>query len=244
MIIKVMDVSKHLAVRFMEGEFREVEEDVCVEEIFSLYLNDKFIASLIISPGQLREFGAGYVVCEGIAKNVKDVLVSDGRIYVYADALNEFNPELRSSGCVGTKVMEIKKVNSDITINTEDVSVFVCALESELWKKTGGVHSSALFLNKKLIFCASDVGRHSTVDKVVGYAVLNNVDLSKCVIACTGRQPKGMIFKAANAGIPVIVSKAAPTDKGILAAKEAGITLVCFARNDKFNVYSHAERII
>jgi len=238
-----MEISKHLAVRFTGEAFREVEEDVCVEEVFSLYLNDKFIASLIISPGHVKEFGAGYVICEGIASNVRDVRVSNGNIYVYADALNEFNPELRSSGCIGARSTEIRKVSPGITVEASDIPLFVRALESDAWRKTGGVHSSALFLNKKLIFSVSDIGRHSTVDKVVGYAILNNVDLSKCVLACTGRQPKGMIFKVANAGIPVIVSRAAPTDKGILAEKDAGITLVCFAMENKFNIYSHAERI-
>ncbi len=48
----------------------------------------------------------------------------------------------------------------------------------------------------------------------------------------------GMIFKVANAGIPIIISRAAPTNKGITAAKDAGITLICFARGNKFNVYT------
>jgi len=81
------------------------------------------------------------------------------------------------------------------------------------------------------------------VDKVVGYAILNGVDLSRCMIGCTGRQPAGMIKKDANAGIPVVISRAASTDKGIAAADTAGITRVCFSRGDRFTIYTHPERI-
>jgi FdhD protein len=52
-----------------------------------------------------------------------------------------------------------------------------------------------------------------------------------------------MIKKGANAGIPVIISRAASTDKGIAAADAAGITLVCFSRGDRFTIYTHPERI-
>jgi FdhD protein len=53
-----------------------------------------------------------------------------------------------------------------------------------------------------------------------------------------------MIKKDANAGIPVVISRAASTDKGIAAADAAGITLVCFSRGDRFTIYTHPERIL
>jgi FdhD protein len=110
--------------------------------------------------------------------------------------------------------------------------------------KNRGVHCSVLFHEEDCIVKSSDVGRHNTVDKVEGYAILNGIDLSMCVIGCTGRQPAGMIKKDANAGIPVVISRAASTDKGITAADAAGITLVCFSRGDLFTIYTHPERIL
>jgi len=82
------------------------------------------------------------------------------------------------------------------------------------------------------------------VDKVIGHAVLRGLDRSRCVLGCTGRQPRDMVAKAAHAGIPVVISRAASTDLGIAAAREAGITLVCFSRGDRFTIYSHPERIL
>jgi FdhD protein len=82
------------------------------------------------------------------------------------------------------------------------------------------------------------------VDKVVGYAALKGLDLARCVLACSGRQPKGMIAKAASAGIPIVISKAATTSDGIQAAEEAGVTLICFARDRRFTVYTHPQRVL
>jgi FdhD protein len=87
------------------------------------------------------------------------------------------------------------------------------------------------------------VGRHNTVDKVVGHAVLHGIDLSGCVIGCTGRQPAGMVKKNTNAGIPVVISRAASTDKRITTVNATGITLICFSRGDRFTIYTHPERI-
>jgi FdhD protein len=52
-----------------------------------------------------------------------------------------------------------------------------------------------------------------------------------------------MVSKIANAGIPIIVSKAASTDKGILTAEKAGVTLICFARDERFTIYTHPHRV-
>lgn len=147
----------------------------------------------------MRSYALGYVVCEGLADNIEAVKISCNKIYVYAEEKEKFKPELRSSGCIGTRIFKLKKVSSYIKIYKKDVFEFVKEVTSDLWIKTGGVHCSALFHNKNLIAKASDVGRHNTIDKVVGYAKLNKINLSECVLACTGRQPKGMIFKASNA---------------------------------------------
>jgi FdhD protein len=115
---------------------------------------------------------------------------------------------------------------------------------SEIWERTGGAHCSVLFSDGRLIARSEDIGRHNTVDKVVGYAILNNIDLSTCVLGCSGRQPAVMVSKAANAGIPIVISRSAPTDKGIRTADLAGVTLICFARGNRFTVYTHPDRII
>ena len=114
---------------------------------------------------------------------------------------------------------------------------------SDEWKKTGGVHCSVLFKEGEVLAKMSDIGRHNTLDKIIGFAKLKKIDLSECYIGCTGRQPSGMVSKCANAGIPIIISKAASTTGGITTAKMTGVTLICFARDERFTVYSNEWRI-
>jgi FdhD protein len=151
--------------------------------------------------------------------------------------------ELRASGCIGVRGLP-KTVVSSLAIAKAEVFRVIRQVESEVWRKTGGVHCSVLFQDGQLLVRSSDIGRHNTIDKIVGFAVLNRINLSQCVIGCTGRQPAGMIAKVANAGVPIIVSKAAATDAGILLADRSNVTLVCFARGERFTVYSHPERIV
>jgi FdhD protein len=147
-----------------------------------------------------------------------------------------------SSGGLSTRKI-VNKINSNLTIDREDIFMVISEIVSELWEKTGGAHCSVLFSGKELIAKSSDVGRHNTVDKVIGYCILNKIDLSRCVLGCTGRQPAGMISKAVNAGIPIIISKAATTDEGIRLAEASGLTLVCRVKENRFCVYTHPERI-
>ena len=241
---------EHSAIQVRPDQVVALQDSVCVEDTFRLFLDDVPLAQIIASPDQLRELGAGFVLCEGLSEHVEDVRVSRNEIRVYAgkDAPAELSEqrkldyELRASGCIGVRGLP-RAVVSSLVISRAEVFQVIRQVESEVWKKTGGVHCSVLFQDGQLLVRSSDIGRHNTVDKIVGFAVLNGIDLSRCVIGCTGRQPAGMIAKVANAGVPVVVSKAASTDAGILLADRSNVTLICFARGERFTIYSHSERI-
>ncbi|MBC7260828.1 MAG: formate dehydrogenase accessory sulfurtransferase FdhD, partial [Chloroflexi bacterium] len=207
-----------------------------------LYLNDKFLVELIASPGHLKELGVGFVICEGLAQEIEAVCQTNEEIRVWAPADKIQHWILESGGGLRAR-RPPRKVAAPLTIEPAVVHRVMHEIECDVWKMTGAVHCAVLFQEGNLVIRSSDIGRHNTVDKVVGFAILNGIDLSKCIIGCSGRQPAGMVSKVANAGIPIIISKAASTDKGILTAKEAGITLICFARGDRFTIYTHPQRI-
>jgi Uncharacterized protein required for formate dehydrogenase activity len=117
------------------------------------------------------------------------------------------------------------------------------ALNTGDWGETGGLHSTVLFCKDKQAALYSDIGRHNTVDKCIGYMVLNGLNPAECSIGCTGRQPRGMVVKAVHARIPIIVSRAAATSLGVHEAEVNNITLICFTRDRRFTVYTHPERI-
>lgn len=235
----------HHSIQVIAGEARETDDAIVVEDRFELLLNDTPVTEMVASRNQLRELGAGYLVSEGVIRCIDSVIVEGDRICVYSGNgcdMTSLKREVGSSGGVSILSPE-PRVVSDIRISPDDVIAITREIETELWRKTGGVHCSVLFRDGKLLAKSSDVGRHNTVDKLVGYAILNGIDLSGCVIGCTGRQPAGMVRKYAHAGIPIVISRAASTDKGIKTADDAGITLIGFSRGDRFTVYTHPARI-
>jgi FdhD protein len=237
-----MTTVPYRALQFRKDAVRTIEDTVCREETFTLVVNGKLVARMVASPDQLRELGAGFVVSEGIADRVGEVEARGHEIRVTAPGVRTGEPVLGTSSGVSL-AGPVGRVHSSLTLAPADVFLVAGEIETEEWRATGGLHCSVLFSEGRMVARSGDVGRHNTVDKVIGRAVLLGIDLSRCILGCTGRQPAGMVEKAARAGIPVIISRAASTDRGITTAEEAGITLVCFTRGERFTVYTHPERI-
>ncbi|MFY9132385.1 MAG: formate dehydrogenase accessory sulfurtransferase FdhD [Candidatus Methanoculleus thermohydrogenotrophicum] len=238
-----MEIVCRAGIQVTGSGAREVHDDIIVEDNVRLFLNGKYLTTLVASPDRLGDLGAGFVICEGLADEVDSVEVSGMDIYVTAPVEKDVHLEMESSG--GYRVLgEPKEVSSSITVTADDIRAVTAAIESDTWRRTGGVHCSVLFCDGELITRACDIGRHNTVDKVVGYAALHGIDRSTCVLGCTGRQPAGMVAKAANAGIPIVASRAASTDRGIITAEQAGLTLICFSRGERFTIYTHPERVV
>ncbi len=234
-----------------EGE-KEETESVAVEKSYDLIVNDRRITSIMASPVDLEELGYGYLICEGFVSSKDQIIsiqVEDQEIQTFVEEPEKIERwlELRSSGCVGVnwkKTNENIRVDSGLKISSKTVFQALQYLFTDLYETTSGSHSASLInKNGNLITQSVDVGRHNTFDKVIGKALLQNENLDKTIILSSGRQSAGMVRKAARVGIPIIISKAAPLSSGIQAAEEAGLTLICFANDEKFNIYSGEQRI-
>ncbi len=233
-----------------EGDERLDYDEVAIEESVTLFVNDTQIVALTASPGMLEELCIGYLLSEGVVstcEEIQTVEIDEDKKEAYVTVASfdqaELRHEVRSAGTgIKWRTKEEVKVISDVRFDKEVIKRSLAYLDTDLSRQTHGVHSAALFSTQgKLLAQAVDVGRHNAVDKVIGtYA---GEDFSSTLLLSSGRQPAGMVLKAARAGIPLVVSKAAPINTGVEAALQAGITLICFANERQFAVYSHEGRI-
>ena len=114
-----------------------------------------------------------------------------------------------------------------------------------VFSSTGGLHAAGLFtVSGELLVAREDVGRHNAVDKVVGWAVLQDkLPLAGCALLVSGRASFELVQKAVLAGIPLLAAVSAPSSLAADLAGEADLTLVGFLRGQSMNVYAGAHRV-
>ncbi len=249
-------------IDLLRGKREFIEDWVVTEVPVLLYVNGEHIATFMSLPLQLKELCIGWLLTQSLVDSIdeiEEVNVREEKVHVRCSrSVKARIKALRlvafmDSACgseVGQGFQLIDRVfkpfvNSKYCVKATDILGFIKVLNenSRLFKLTGGAHAAMLFDNGKVAAFAEDVGRHNAVDKVVGAAAMSRVEFSHSVLVSTGRQPANMVLKAARVGIPIVVSLAAPLYSGIVMAEKTGVTLVCFARGKRMNVYSHHERI-
>ena len=240
------------SVEIINSNVRSSKFTAAVEETVELFVNNVRIASILTSPGMLEQLAIGYLVCEGFvgaASDIRNVRIdNENSIYAEITQNNHFDMgfEIRSSGCVGVnrKNNEDVKVKSDSHFHPDIIQGSLHYLESKIYQQTRGTHAACIIDRQgDCIACAIDVGRHNAVDKAIGQAIMDGFNPGDHYILSTGRQPAGMVMKAARSGIPMVVTKAAPLNSGIETALRTGICLVGFAIPGRMMVFSNRWRI-
>lgn len=231
------------AFRYTKDGKEEIIDEIVCEKQYEIYVNGTSVTRQVASPGLLAEMGVGFVITEQLADTIVSVSVKGSKIFVEVNGIHTALWSTESAG--GFSNLEKPRiVSSSLCIPPDAVLSVFETIQLEQWQKTGGLHTAVLFRDREVLIRCPDIGRHNTIDKAVGYALLQGINLAHCYLGCTGRQPEGMVRKVANAGIPIIISRAATTDRGVAAARDAGLTLIGFARDERFTIYTHPERII
>lgn len=233
------------------------QEVLAVEKPYTVALNDHDIGSAMVLETGLEEFGAGFLFGQGYIERpgqVREVIVCDeGRILVHADVPDNVEPKevIITSGCGGTGKISREMLEGkiaplqDYDLLFEEAGQFIRQVlhASDLGQQTHCVHGCGLWSNGKLQVFFEDLGRHNAVDKVIGSILLGNYSAQGAVYT-TGRLTSDMVLKCARIGIPVVMSRTSASSLALAIARRAGMTLVCYARPGRLNVFNAPERII
>lgn len=247
----------------IKADSREIVEDTIVEEVpFTLIVDDKELVTLLCMPADLEDLAMGFLFTSGLIRKKEDIrkiIIDHQRWIAHVELSNDtiakemIFKRIYTSGCGrGTLFYEPldlinrSKVVSDLKIEAAMISSLAADFQkrSEIYLRTGGVHSAALADDKGITIFREDIGRHNAIDKIIGSRLRAGGDFTNKIMITSGRISSEVLLKTQKCGIPMIVSRSAPTNQAIKLARDMGITLVGFARGDRMNVYSHEKRII
>jgi FdhD protein len=247
------------------GTAKKTVDCVAEEVPLQITVNDVYSFVIWSSPSQYKELAVGYLLAEDIIHSVNEIDAlsaneKDVTCTVKLKATVNLDERMKNSRR-STRIIplikaqtsayqhdeKISTVNSPLKIKAQTILDGINQMNEKAkgFKETGGLHDSGIFkADGTMVAFSEDIGRHNTVDKVIGMASLNRQDFSQCFMIITGRVPGDMIYKAAKVGLPIVASVAAVLNSGVASAQKANIALVGFVRGKRMNVYTCSERII
>ena len=226
------------------------------------------------TPGHDEDLAVGFLFTEGIIKSGSDVQSVTARGQRAADGLvNVVRVELTpgvavdfkrlernfymtsSCGVCGKASIDAVAVQGQYDIGAVEFRMPGAALgrlpaalktQQAVFEQTGGLHASGLFdAAGTILALREDVGRHNALDKLIGHALLRGaVPLHGNGVIVSGRASFELMQKSKMAGVPLVAAVGAPSSLAVELAREFGITLVGFLKQDRFNVYSRPDRVV
>lgn len=260
-------------LRLRNGQVGVVEEDVVAcEEPLEIRVEGRSVAVVMRTPGHDEELVAGFLVTEGVVARARDIMeisqcpslgnthgnvvdVLLGSALINWDSLTRHVFSASSCGLCGkTSIDSIFQKFTPLDPAADSLRVSAALIASlpaklraaqETFSKTGGLHASALFDQQgNLLVVREDVGRHNALDKVLGYALQQNLlPLNNHILLVSGRVSFEIIQKALAGGISIVAAISAPSSLSVDFAQDAGQTLIGFLRGETMNVYTHSHRI-
>ncbi len=243
-------------LKVSEKNNEELNDPVAVEKRLRISVNGKEVLSLYCTPVMIRELVVGFFTTEGIIKGewctdrMSIEYNEEVRVDIPAEGEVSMEGSVITSGCIGGVTIEKKiknrKVNDSFRIEKELLIEMFKKFQSrsKAYKLTGCIHSTAIFDGTKMLTFAEDIGRHNAVDKVIGYCLLEGIPFDEKVMLVSGRLSSEIGSKCAKWSIPIVASRTAPTAMSIDIANKSGTTMIGFLRGNRFNIYTHPERIV
>ena len=254
-----------------DGKVTQHDDSLAAEEPLEIRISGLPLTVTMRTPGHDLELAAGFLLTEGIIESPAQI--ASLRLYITSSAGKqngvdveltdcEFDPAqlqrnffaASSCGICGKASIDairqrgLRTPNPDFRVDPN----ILCTLPDRLraaqtvFDHTGGLHAAALFdAAGTLLVLREDIGRHNAVDKVIGWAMQNNLlPLSEHILLVSGRGGFEIIQKALSAGVPLLASVSAPSSLAVQLARELGLTLIGFLRGRRFVLYAGAARCV
>jgi FdhD protein len=251
--------------RWRDGQWQDTTDQIAAEVPVALTYNSIPHVVMMATPCDLEDMGVGFTVSEALAApdEIRDVRLdtSSGafelRLSVAGSRLGEMLQRRRNltgrTGCgvCGAETIEdaIRRPPPVAPGGTTSRALLAGALRAlrarqPLGRQTGSLHAAAwVDWQGELGQVREDVGRHNALDKLIGARLRGGENLADGYVLVTSRASYEMVQKAATLGIRMLVAVSAPTALGVALARDCGLTLVGFAREEQQVVYTHPERI-
>ena len=245
-------------VVYAEGRLHQTGGEVIVEKPVSLTVNGELWLTMLCTPVDLEAMAIGFLYNEGIIEDLSSLV--SVRVCPQGDNIDVWLAHLaekprqwtRTSGCSGgvtgvdtNRNEQIAFINGGI-LSPGQINQMMLEFYKvqRLYRKTGGVHTSALCDGREILLVAEDIGRHNTLDKLAGRCLMDNILPVRRILLTTGRISSEMLQKAGRIKATIVISRTSPSSRSIEMAQAMGITLIGYARRETFTIYTNPQRII
>ncbi len=238
-------------------------DELASEALIVLKYNDIVIANLLGTPADIHELMIGHLACEGylipdielIAESLFEIVLSSKSYHAKMSSQHNIinldnSNRVVTSSCGACNNEDLEQLISDLPLIEKDMrpvdfkslnQSFTTMRELQQgFQSTGGMHAAGITdSNYNLLYVMEDIGRHNAVDKVIGKALKDNVDISNSQLLLSGRCGWDIVAKASRCGVPNIVSIGACSSLAAKAARYTGVRLISFLKPNNAVIIGH-----
>ena len=255
------------AIKAYEESSLKLADNLVVEAPLQININNQPYTVVMRTPGDDEYLIQGLLFAEDIYKEqlplkikridqdrffntILDVIIENeklGKGYLNKRTLLSVS----SCGICGKKEIkdlnvEGKNLHTQLQLSLLEIKAMfdVMLQQQNTFQLTGGSHACSIFnSNKRIIVAKEDIGRHNAVDKCIGYLLRKNKLSQASMMLVSGRVSYEIVSKAFFAKIPIIIAVSACSSLAVDFAKEFGICLIGFSRQNKITIYSNPQYI-
>lgn len=240
-----------------------MKDAIIDEDLLTIVINQKPAFEMIFSKTHALELTIGFLFTQGMIRSFEDIidhqwladentctLTLSSQAMERLEKFKQAPPVKGSSGgsllCHGHLENPLPDKGKKVQLTADQVLHLIDTHweRSAHFKETGALHSAGLCSPGGLLEYYEDIGRHNAVDKLAGSMVLNQTRVHDKIVTVSCRMSQEIIGKIITTQIPIIISNAAPTLSALKLAEQAGLTVIGFAREKRFNIYTHAHRVV